>query len=390
MSVQSPRTPQPPFTGAMSLADLLADQPPVRDVGTNLDQIRAGRRLVVLDDDPTGTQSIADLPVLTSWSVADLRWALQQPTTGFFVLTNTRSLSEADAAERNRQVVDALDQAARAGRHVPYVIASRSDSTLRGYFPLETDVLADELAALGTSRRRRAHLPGLRRSRAGSPSTRCTGLRTDDGMIPVAHERVRQGRQLRLPQLRPAGLGRGEDRRRIAAVEGRPDHPDRHPDGGPDRVQEILTGLERRPPRGRGHRRPTPTNRWWCSPCWARRPPGRTSSTGSGPRSSEPAPGRRRPRRSTRNGCGRSSPTQTGPRRRRSARATQHGLIADRFTRRADHPSARPAPRPGHDHRGGAGRTDPARRHGPRRPRPRDRRARRRGSCGRTGPTAMS
>src|SRR6185437_13975134 len=108
-------------------------QPPVRDVGANLDEVRQGRRLVILDDDPTGTQTIANLPVLTSWSVADLRWALQQPTTGFFVLTNTRSLSEADAAELNRQVVDALHQAATT-EGAPYVIASRSDSTLRGYF----------------------------------------------------------------------------------------------------------------------------------------------------------------------------------------------------------------------------------------------------------------
>ncbi len=90
MSVQSPSTPQPPFAGPVSVDELLADQPPVRQVGTGLDEIRAGRRLVVLDDDPTGTQSIADLPVLTSWSVDDVRWALQQPTTAFFVLTNTR------------------------------------------------------------------------------------------------------------------------------------------------------------------------------------------------------------------------------------------------------------------------------------------------------------
>ncbi len=83
---------------------------------TNLDQIQRGRRLVVLDDDPTGTQTIADLPVLTSWSVADLQWALQQPTTGFFVLTNTRSLSETDAAERNRQVVDALTRRPKRNR----------------------------------------------------------------------------------------------------------------------------------------------------------------------------------------------------------------------------------------------------------------------------------
>ena len=127
----------------MSPADLLADQPPVRDVGANLDEIRAGRRLVVLDDDPTGTQSIADLPVLTRWSVADLRWALWQHTTGFFVLINTRSLAEGDAAERNRQVVRALAEASRLEGDVPYVIASRSDSTLRGHFPLETEVLAE-------------------------------------------------------------------------------------------------------------------------------------------------------------------------------------------------------------------------------------------------------
>ncbi len=33
------------------------------------------RVLVVLDDDPTGTQSVADLPVLTRWDVADFTWA---------------------------------------------------------------------------------------------------------------------------------------------------------------------------------------------------------------------------------------------------------------------------------------------------------------------------
>jgi uncharacterized protein YgbK (DUF1537 family) len=146
MTTQSAQTPS---ARAVSLQDLLVDQPPVRDVGINLEEIKAGHRLVVLDDDPTGTQSIADLPVLTRWSVADLQWALQQPTTGFFVLTNTRSLSEPDAADRNRQIVRALAEASHLEGDVPYVIASRSDSTLRGYFPLETDVLAHELEVLG-------------------------------------------------------------------------------------------------------------------------------------------------------------------------------------------------------------------------------------------------
>src|SRR5215207_9929205 len=178
------RPPTPMAAGAVPLEHLLADQPPVLDVGDNLDQIQQGRRVVFLDDDPTGTQTIADLPVLTSWSVADLQWALQQQTTGFFVLTNTRSLSETDAAERNRQVIDALHQAATAER-VSYVLASRSDSTLRGYYPLETDVLSEELAARGTVVDGVVICPGyVEPGRLTIDSLHWT--RTPEGMIPVA------------------------------------------------------------------------------------------------------------------------------------------------------------------------------------------------------------
>jgi uncharacterized protein YgbK (DUF1537 family) len=178
------RPPTPMAAGAVPLEHLLADQPPVLDVGDNLDQIQQGRRVVFLDDDPTGTQTIADLPVLTSWSVADLQWALQQQTTGFFVLTNTRSLSETDAAERNRQVVDALHQAATA-EQARYVLASRSDSTLRGYYPLETDVLSQELAARGTDVDGVVICPGyVEPGRLTIDSLHWT--RTPEGMIPVA------------------------------------------------------------------------------------------------------------------------------------------------------------------------------------------------------------
>lgn len=104
------------------------------------------RTLIVLDDDPTGTQSVADLPVLTRWDVADFAWALDQDAAAVYVLTNTRSLEPERAAERNREVVrNAL--AAASGRPLGFV--SRGDSTLRGHFPLETDVIASELAASG-------------------------------------------------------------------------------------------------------------------------------------------------------------------------------------------------------------------------------------------------
>ncbi|MQA97661.1 MAG: hypothetical protein GEV11_24685 [Streptosporangiales bacterium] len=145
-----PGGPVPLPTSAVTEEELLAGSPPVRAVPP--DEVAAasagGRRLVVLDDDPTGTQTVAGVPVLTAWDPDDLRWALATRSPAFFVLTNTRSLAPHDAAERDRQVVRALAAAAPAGG-AGFAIASRSDSTLRGHFPLETDVLAEELAALG-------------------------------------------------------------------------------------------------------------------------------------------------------------------------------------------------------------------------------------------------
>ncbi|MFF8971828.1 four-carbon acid sugar kinase family protein [Streptomyces sp. NPDC014995] len=131
-------------------AAVLEGLPPVREVSAAdvAARISGGPRLVVLDDDPTGTQTVADVPVLTSWSVDDLRWALSQDSTAAFILTNTRSLSPEDAAARTREVVRALHEAS-AAEDTRYVLASRGDSTLRGHFPLETDVLAEELTSLG-------------------------------------------------------------------------------------------------------------------------------------------------------------------------------------------------------------------------------------------------
>jgi uncharacterized protein YgbK (DUF1537 family) len=121
------------------------------------------RVLVVLDDDPTGTQSVADLPVLTSWDVADFTWAYShirenKTKAAVYVLTNTRSLDRAEAAARNEEIVrNALAAAAAtegAGEGASAVsglrlgFVSRSDSTLRGHYPLEPDVIAATVAAV--------------------------------------------------------------------------------------------------------------------------------------------------------------------------------------------------------------------------------------------------
>ncbi|WP_324643908.1 four-carbon acid sugar kinase family protein [Pseudarthrobacter sp. LT1] len=108
------------------------------------------RVLVVLDDDPTGTQSVADLPVLTRWEVEDFTWAFGQGKPAVYVLTNTRSLDPAEAAARNEEVVRnalaAAGQQDSAGSSLRLGFVSRSDSTLRGHFPLEPDVIAATVA----------------------------------------------------------------------------------------------------------------------------------------------------------------------------------------------------------------------------------------------------
>ena len=106
-------------------------------------------KLVVLDDDPTGSQTVHGCLLLTRWDADTLREALLDAAPLFFVLTNTRGMNAGRAAKLTREVCRnlkiALDDLARSGRFIKPIIISRSDSTLRGHYPVETDVIADEL-----------------------------------------------------------------------------------------------------------------------------------------------------------------------------------------------------------------------------------------------------
>lgn len=128
-------------------AELFAELPPVWPESL-LPQIRAraqeqGQRLVVLDDDPTGTQSVHGLPVLTEWSTASLAEELRRSPV-FYILTNSRALTEEGAIALAREIGANLVEAGRiSGRS--FAVGSRSDSTLRGHFPAEVDAMAEAL-----------------------------------------------------------------------------------------------------------------------------------------------------------------------------------------------------------------------------------------------------
>ncbi len=102
-------------------------------------------KIIVLDDDPTGSQTVHSCLLLTHWDVDTLRLGLQDEAPIFFVLTNTRSLPPEQAADVTREVCHNLKLVLDAEGIDDFLIVSRSDSTLRGHYPIETDVIAEEL-----------------------------------------------------------------------------------------------------------------------------------------------------------------------------------------------------------------------------------------------------
>jgi uncharacterized protein YgbK (DUF1537 family) len=101
-------------------------------------------KIIVLDDDPTGSQTVHSCLLLTRWDVPTLRLGLNDASPIFFILTNTRGMGATEAANVTREVCHNLKKAL-AGYERPVLFVSRSDSTLRGHYPVETDVMAEEL-----------------------------------------------------------------------------------------------------------------------------------------------------------------------------------------------------------------------------------------------------
>ena len=102
-------------------------------------------KIIVLDDDPTGSQTVHSCLLLMSWDIDTLKLGLQDDTPIFFILTNTRAMSPKQAAATTREVCHNLKKAIAELEIKDFLVVSRSDSTLRGHYPIETDAIAAEL-----------------------------------------------------------------------------------------------------------------------------------------------------------------------------------------------------------------------------------------------------
>ena len=97
-------------------------------------------KLVVLDDDPTGVQTVHDVSVYTDWTAESVRAGFAEENKVFYILTNSRGMTADETAAVHREIA-ATVAAVSEETGKPYLFLSRSDSTLRGHYPLETELL---------------------------------------------------------------------------------------------------------------------------------------------------------------------------------------------------------------------------------------------------------
>lgn len=139
----------------VDLAQTLSSLPPAPPTTLRLQTqsfLRSGKAsvplLVVLDDDPTGTQTCNDIVILTAWDTPRLvdEFRATRPGSGFFILTNSRALHPQQARDLIGEICTNLRAAAQE-TGIAFEVVLRSDSTLRGHFPLEAEATEAVLGA---------------------------------------------------------------------------------------------------------------------------------------------------------------------------------------------------------------------------------------------------
>ncbi|MFJ7971831.1 four-carbon acid sugar kinase family protein [Psychrobacillus sp. NPDC096389] len=104
------------------------------------------KKIIVLDDDPTGVQTVHGISVYTDWSVESIEKGFQEENSMFFILTNSRGFTAAETKKAHIEIATNIAEVAKK-QSKEFIVISRGDSTLRGHYPLETEVLKDTIEA---------------------------------------------------------------------------------------------------------------------------------------------------------------------------------------------------------------------------------------------------
>lgn len=104
---------------------------------------KSKKKIVVLDDDPTGVQTVNGVSVYTDWEKESILKAFQEESSLFFILTNSRGFTVDQTTKAHHEIAEAVAYAAEQTKQ-EYLFVSRGDSTLRGHYPLETEILKED------------------------------------------------------------------------------------------------------------------------------------------------------------------------------------------------------------------------------------------------------
>ena len=104
-------------------------------------------KIIIIDDDPTGSQTVNGCNLLLKWDYETLLKGLKGSSSLLFILANTRSLPEKDVKIRLKEICFSLKEIMNNSLFAEeeFVVISRGDSTLRGHNYLEPFIINELL-----------------------------------------------------------------------------------------------------------------------------------------------------------------------------------------------------------------------------------------------------
>lgn len=88
------------------------------------------KKIIVLDDDPTGVQTVHGISVYTDWSAESIEAGFAEENSMFFILTNSRGFTAAETEQAHKEIANVIQHTAEK-QNKEFIIISRGDSTSR-------------------------------------------------------------------------------------------------------------------------------------------------------------------------------------------------------------------------------------------------------------------
>jgi uncharacterized protein YgbK (DUF1537 family) len=128
-------------------------EPSCEQIQLKLKDARKGfnHKIVILDDDPTGVQTVHGVSVYTDWAEESIKQGFREQNQIFFLLTNSRSFTAEETAVVHQDIARRVHEVSLQ-EGIPYLLVSRGDSTLRGHYPLETETMKNTIEEISSTK----------------------------------------------------------------------------------------------------------------------------------------------------------------------------------------------------------------------------------------------